>query len=166
MAFGILKLASGRTPDMMDRKIIPQNEILYGRALHYDSGTDQLEAVIGDMASPTPAANGVFGICMADPNMLIADGGGITFPLAASASDGVYPVVLRVYGDTLVEADVTGTIAIGAVEMDTFLAIDLTADGLIAGTTPVDFIVEEVLADDGTNVTKVSGYFLVTQIGS
>lgn len=156
MAFGIAKLNNGRTPDMVDRIPMAQNEIKYGRVVNYDSTGNELEAA--------DTTDDVYGILMADPNMAIADGGGITFPLAASSTADVYPVVLRVYKDTLLEADVTGTIVIANIEPGTALDIDATGDGLVVSAN-ADFTVFEVLANDGTNVTKVSGYFTGTQIG-
>ena len=155
MAFKLRKLASGRTPDMTDRAVMPMDEVAYGRAVDNTAGV--LEA-----ADTTDA---VFGILMADPNQTIEAGGGITFPLATAVDSNVYPVVLRVYKDTLIEADVTGTIIIANITPGTTLDIDATGDGLVTVVNG-DFVVEEVLADDGTNVTKVSGYFLVTLIGS
>lgn len=157
MAFGIRKLASGRTPDMIDRIDMPMNEIAYGRAVMNDGANGDLTKAVTN--------NPVFGILMSSPNQDIGSGGGVTFPLAASSTADVQPVVLRVYQDVLVEADVTGTIVIANVNVGTLLDIDGTADGLVVSANG-DFVVEEVLADDGTNVTKVSGYFNNTQIGA
>lgn len=158
MAFELRKLASGRTPDMTDRIPMAMNEIKYGRVVNYDSTGNELEAA--DTTDP------VYGILMAEPNQTIEAGGGITFPLAASSTADVYPVVLRIYKDILFEADVTGTIVIANIEPGTLLDIDATGDGLVVkGAGDGDFVVEEVLANDGTNVTKVAGYFQDTQIG-
>lgn len=154
--FKIRKLASGRTPDMVDYIPMDMDELAVGRAVAYDSTGNDLTAASG---------GSVFGICQADPNQSINAGGGVNFPLATASDSAVYPVVLRVFGDTLVEADVTGTIVIANVEVGTVLDIDATGDGLVVAASGGEFIVEKVLANDGTNVTKVAGYFTDTQIG-
>ena len=98
--FKIRKLASGRTPDMVDHITMPQNELAYGRVVN----------ITGDELEAADTTDSVFGILMSDPNQTIEAGGGVNFPLAASSTADVYPVVHRIYADTLIEADVTGTV--------------------------------------------------------
>jgi hypothetical protein len=70
---------------------------------------------------------------------------------------------MRVYRDTLVEADVTGVVHIADLEPGDDLDVDANGTGLVAGVNG-DFIVEKILADDGTDVKKVRGYFVRYQL--
>ena len=154
--FGIAKLANGRTPDQVADYDMVQASVKNGNAVFYDALKDQLDLVT--------ASQDVFGILTSSANQSMDEGGGITFPVGGTV---VKPTMMRVYADTLIQADVVGTVPLTDAQPGDKLTIGANADGLVPldGTTPVeDFVVEKVLVDDGTNALKVSGYFLKLQM--
>ena len=152
--FGVSKLTNGRTPDQVHDYDMPAAEVEAGKVVRYDAANNDLTV------ASTSGTLGVLGICVSEPNQSMDDGGGITFPLGGTV---LKPVVMRIYRDTLVEADVTGVVHIADLEPGDDLDVDANGTGLVAGVNG-DFIVEKILADDGTDVKKVRGYFVRYQL--
>jgi len=152
--FGVSKLTNGRTPDQIHDYDMPASEVAAGKVVRYDAANDDLTV------ASSSATLGLLGICISEPNQSMDDGGGITFPLGGT---DIKPVVMRIYRDTLVEADVSGTITIANAQPGDTLDIDAAGTGLTTSSHG-DFIIEKAMVNDGTNVSKVRGYFVRYQL--
>jgi len=152
--FGVSKLTNGRTPDQTSDHNMPAAEVAAGKLVRFDATGNDLTV------ASSSATLGVLGICVSSPNQSMDDGGGITFPLGGTV---IKPVIMKVYRDTLVEADVTGTITLANAQTGDTLDINAAGTGLTTSSN-ADFVIEKILVHDGTNVQKVRGYFVRYQL--